>query len=195
MERSEVILIGPIGAGKSTLAALVAGKTGLPQCSMDRYRWQYYAEIGYDLKHAKELGKQHGFGAIYDYWQPFEAHAVQRLLAEHSNCVIDLGAGHSVFEDPQLFERAREALAPYRNVVLVLPSADENESIEVLARRAQSASQDVLELNAHFVRHHSNRSLAKHVVYTNGKTPEETADEVMHLTGLVPSDKPAPDDA
>ena len=194
MERSELLLIGPIGTGKSTLAVLIAEKTGLPRCSMDRYRWQYYAEIGYDAKHAKELGKQHGFRAIYDYWKPFEVHAVQRLLAEHTNCIIDFGAGHSVFEDPRLFECAQEALAPCRNVVLVLPSADENESIEALARRVQSASQDVLELNAHFVRHQSNRSLAKHVVYTNDKTPEETAEEVMQLTGLVPSNKPDPGD-
>ena len=167
MERSELILIGPIGAGKSTLAALIAEKTGLLQCPMDRYRWRYYAEIGYDPEHAKELRKEHGFHAIYEYWKPFEAHAVQRLLAEHWNCVIDFGAGHSVFEDPDLFEYAREALAPFRNVVLVLPAADENDSIEALARQSQSTSKAVIELNAHFVRHHSNRSLAKHVVYTN----------------------------
>ncbi len=54
MERSELILIGPIRAGKSTLAALIAEKTGLPQCSMDSYRWQYYAEIEYDPEHANE---------------------------------------------------------------------------------------------------------------------------------------------
>ncbi len=195
MERNELILIGPMGAGKSTLARLIAEKTGLPQCPMDRYRWQYYAEIGYDHEHAEELGRDHGFRAVYDYWKPFEAHAVQRLLAEHSDCVIDFGAGHSVFEDPELFECVRGALEPFRNVVLVLPSADENESIEVLARRAQSPSQDALELNVHFVRHHSNRNLAKHVVYTNGRTPEETAQEVMRLTGLKSSNKADAGDA
>lgn len=193
MERSELILIGPMGVGKSTLAALIAEKTGLPHCPLDKYRWEYYAEIGYDAEHAAELRKQQGFRAVYEYWKPFEAHAVERVVAEHSDCVIDFGAGHSVFEDPELFERVRGALEPFRNIVLVLPSADENESIETLTRRAQSPSPD--ELNVHFVRHHSNRSLAKHVVYTNGKTPEGTAEEVMHLTGLAPSGKPDPGDA
>ena len=190
MERNELILIGPIGAGKSTLGALIAKRTGLRQYAMDEYRWQYYDEIGYDAKHVKDIEKQHGFRAVYSYWKPFEAHAVQRMLVEQSDCVIDFGAGHSVFEDAQLFERVREALSPFRNVVLILPSADEDESIEVLANRIQSASQDVHELNAHFVRHHSNRILAKYVIYTNGKTPEETAEEVIQLTGLVPSSKP-----
>jgi len=132
----------------------------------------------------RELQKQRGFRAVYEYWKPFEAHAVERLVSEHSNCVIDFGAGHSVFEDTELFERVRKALTPFQNVVLLLPCPDADESIRTLADRQGSSSQDILELNAHFVRHHSNHSLATHVVYTNGKTPEETADEVMGLTGL-----------
>jgi hypothetical protein len=40
---------------------------------------------------------------------------------------------------------------------------------------------DVLELNEHFVKHPSNRQLAKRVVYTRDKTPDETCEEVLHL--------------
>ena len=45
--RSDIILIGPIGTGKSTLGRLLAAKLGLPQVSMDDVRWDYYREIGY----------------------------------------------------------------------------------------------------------------------------------------------------
>lgn len=59
-----------------------------------------------------------------DNWKPFEAYAVERMMADRPLAVIDFGAGHSVFEDETLFERVRVALEPFPNVVLLLPSAD-----------------------------------------------------------------------
>lgn len=40
--KSDIILIGPIGAGKSTVGALLADRLGLPQCSMDDLRWDSF---------------------------------------------------------------------------------------------------------------------------------------------------------
>src|SRR5579862_3523609 len=62
---STVILIGPIGAGKSTLGALLATKLGVPQRPMDRHRWNYYNEIGYDQELADRLQKEQGFAGLY----------------------------------------------------------------------------------------------------------------------------------
>lgn len=39
---SDIILIGPIGAGKSTLGERLLEKLGVTQCSMDERRWDYY---------------------------------------------------------------------------------------------------------------------------------------------------------
>ena len=39
--RSEIILIGPIGAGKSTIGRLLAERLDLPQVSMDDSRCRY----------------------------------------------------------------------------------------------------------------------------------------------------------
>jgi shikimate kinase len=184
VHKLEIILIGPIGSGKSTLGKLIAEKLGLPQCSMDDHRWRYYDEIGYDREKAKTIGDEEGFLGVYRYWKPFEVYAVERLLSGHSGCVIDLGAGHSVYEDGELFERARRVLEPYDNVVLVLPSPDPNESIRELRERNNKNLGREFDLNAHFVTHHSNYDLAKHVVYTAGKEPEETRDEILSLVRL-----------
>lgn len=178
--RKEIVLIGPIGAGKGTVGRLLAEKLGLPKCSMDKVRLEYYAEIGYDDDFASLLGKEVGFWAVYLYWKEFECHAVERLVTEHHNCVIDMGAGHSVYENDNQLGRVARALAPFQNVVLVLPSPDPDESCRILSeRRGERSGESGLDLNEHLIRHHSNARLATITVYTEGRTPEETRDGIL----------------
>jgi shikimate kinase len=173
-----------MNAGKSTVGKLLSEKLGLPQCSMDAVRWEYYKEMDYSEETARQIAEKEGFAGVYRYWKPFEAHAVERLLAEHSQCVIDFGAGHSVYEDEALFARIQQVLAPYPNVVLLLPSPDLEESIRILHARVGAPAPDEFDLNAHFVKHHSNYDLARIVVYTEGKTPEQTRDEILAAVGF-----------
>lgn len=182
---SEIILIGPQGAGKSTIGALLSERLGLPQRSMDTQRWDYYREIGYDDALAQQKRETEGAWGIIQYWKPFEAYAVERLLSEHQNCVIDFGAGHSVYEDALLFERVRRALAPYPNVVLLMPSPDLDETLQILNERNQELPDDIRNTNEHFVRHPSNYELAKLTVYTKGQTPEETGNEILNLLNIL----------
>ncbi len=187
---SDIILIGPIGSGKSTQAKLLAEKLGLPRCSLDDVRWEYYNEIGYDRERADTIRESGGFAGVYRYWKPFEIHAVERLLSEHSGCVIDFGGGHSVYEDDALFARAQRALAPYENVVLLLPSPDLDESIRVLRERTRSRPGADFFFNSEFdyflywVKSPCNFELARTIVYTEGKTPEQTAIEVLGALNL-----------
>jgi shikimate kinase len=176
---SDIILIGPMSAGKSTQGELLSEKLQIPRRSMDDLRFAYYQEIGYDEELAKQIAERDGFLGLYRYWKPFEIHAVERLLAEHTGCVIDFGAGHSVYEDADLFARAQRALAPYENVVLLLPSPDLDESVRLLNERTGGCVSEGFDFCDHFVRHHSNHDLAKIVVYTHGKTPQETRDEIL----------------
>ena len=92
-----VIPIGPIGAGKSTLGRLVAEALGVPQISMDDIRFKYYREIGYDDAVAKQRYAADGFWGVYRYWKPFEAYAVERVLAEHADSVTYELATHIVY--------------------------------------------------------------------------------------------------
>ncbi|NER80316.1 MAG: shikimate kinase [Leptolyngbya sp. SIO1D8] len=178
---SDIILIGPQSAGKSTVGALLANQLDIPQCSMDEKRWNYYKEIGYDEALAKQKREMEGAWGIIQYWKPFEAYAVERLLSEHTNCVIDFGAGHSVYDDPSLFQRVQKVLSPYPNVVLLLPSPDLDKSIHILNERNKRLPDDIRSTNEYFVRHPSNYELAKFTVYTETKTPQETCDEILRL--------------
>jgi len=179
--KSDIILIGPISAGKSTVGSILASKLGISQCSMDDLRWDYYKEIGYDEELAKYKRETEGFWGICQYWKPFEAYAVERLLSEYQECVIDFGAGHSVYEDAVLFQRVKQALAPYPNVILLLPSPDLDESVKILNERNEYVPDGKPNINEHLVRHNSNYQLAKFTVYTKDKTPTETCDEILKL--------------
>jgi shikimate kinase len=179
---SDIILIGPIGVGKSTIGALLARKLGVSRVSLDEVRFKYYRQIGYDEMLAERIGREQGFRALYSYWKPFEAYAVERVLAEFSDCVIDFGAGHSVYEDEALFARVRHALQPYANVVLLLPCANLDESVRILRARHGEYTSHGMDFHEHFVKHSFNHALAKVVVYTNEKTPAEACDEILKKT-------------
>jgi shikimate kinase len=191
-ERSAIVLIGPMCAGKSTVAKLLAESLGVENFAVDDHRWDYYEQTDYDKKKAARIIEAEGMVALLKYMKPFEAYAVEKIMAEKSNCVIDFGAGHSVYEDEGLFKRVQGALADCENVILLLPSADLDESTQILnARFTELLEREVgrvdpglLDLNEHFVKEPSNHTLAKLVVYTNGKEPKETADEIIERLQL-----------
>jgi shikimate kinase len=193
MDNRTIILIGPMMVGKSTIGRLLSERLGLEQKVLDDLRWDYFNEIGYDEKETRRIVEQEGMTGLLAYWKPFEVHAVERVLAEHSNCVIDFGAGYTVQEDEGLFGRVEKALAPYEHVFLLRPSPDDDESVQVLNERMATLLREVgqpeeripavLAANENFVKHPANGRLAKQVVYTEGMTPEETFEEIIGLIG------------
>jgi shikimate kinase len=173
-----VILIGPMGTGKSTQGGLLAERLGVRRVALDEIRFDYYKEIGWSEEAQQEIADRGGVAGVISYWKPFEVYSVGRLLEDHRNCVIDFGAGQSVYTDEAKFAKVRDLLAPYPNVMLLLPSPDPDRSIEVLRDR-WTPKINGMDINRYFMTNPSNRQLAKILVYTNGKTAEETAEEVL----------------
>ena len=195
---SNILLIGPLCAGKSTIGQLLAEKLGLPQCSMDALPLQYFTELGFDPQRVEILSETEGWVAVYDYMLEFGVRAIERLLAEYSGHVIDFGAPYSIYENDALLERVKKAFSPCRNVILLLPSLDLDESTRVVKERMSKRDghteirrilQGVLretgvDYEELYVKHHSNFQLAQVVVYTQGKTPEQTRDEIIGRLNL-----------
>jgi len=187
MIRSTVILIGPMSTGKSTLAKKLAKKLGVPRVELDEVRQRFYQEIGYNEKFASEIVGEEGMKGLIEYWKPYEAHAVERALQVYKDCVIDFGAGHSVYEDQALFQRVDQALKPYQFVFLILPSPDLDRSVEVVNERFSQllidevgkVDPELLDLNEQFVRHPSNHLLSKKTFYTEGRSVLKTCQAML----------------
>lgn len=186
--RKGIVLIGPICAGKSTLAGLLADKLGMPRVEMDELRWKYFEGTGYSKDEARQIYHAEGNLGVLRYSKQFEAEMVEKMLAHHPKAVIDFGAGHSIYDNAADLERVSRALKPF-NVVLVLPFEDEDKSIAVLNTRFKALlerekldpSQEMMDMNTGFVRHPANRQLANIVLYTEDKTAKESCTELLVL--------------
>ena len=185
--KSVVILIGPMSAGKSTLAGMLAKKLGVPRIELDEVRQRFYGEIGYSEMYASDIVGKEGMQGLIEYWKPFEAHAVERALEEYRNCVIDFGAVHSVYEDEALFQRVQKVLQPHKFVIQLLPSPDLDRSVEIVNQRFSEmlikvvgkVDPELLALNEHFVRHPSNNLLAKKTFYTEDRSAKKTCQAIL----------------
>ena len=159
----------------------------LPFCSVDNVRSSYYERVGYDKSLAAKIAaSEQGIQGVLGYSKPFEVQMIEEILADHHG-IIDFGASNSVYDDSELFVRIEKILAPYPNVILLLPSPDAEETAEILKNRlttmlieaGKDFTDELFELNEYFIKHPSNRQLAKLVVYTKGKTPEEICSKLM----------------
>ena len=183
--RSEtIILIGPEGSGKSTVGKLIAKSLERELYSLDRHRDELYAPYNYDKALADKIYDENGLWAFYEHWKTFEYQAVSHILQnaskegdEFHGKVLDLGAGHSVYEKPEELEKIEEMIKPYNNVILLMPCEDVDEAVKI----TESRRGHELGLNKHFMEHVSNKRLAKHIIYTKDATPEESAERVLGI--------------
>lgn len=179
--RSEIILIGPMGVGKSFIAELLSKKIGKPHIVVDQIRFDYYLKIGFDRETERKIGEEKGFfNGVYRYWKPYELYSIKRILADFTNCIFDFGAGHSVYEDDNMFEKAKEILSKFKNIMLLLPSKDLQESIDFLVNRNHMENDDEgNKMLKHFIEHHSNYDLCNHIIYVKDKTPDDILKEIL----------------
>jgi shikimate kinase len=182
-----IILIGPMCAGKSSVAKKLSDITGLPWCEMDDVRFEYYKEIGFTREKEKEVFQKNGLKGVLNYWKPFEAHSVKRILEDYPNHIIAFGGGHSVYENEELFDKVYNILKNYKHIFLLLPSKNNEISLETLNKRLSKLTdnKDAFELNEYLINHESNEKLAKHIIYTQNKTIEEVAKEVISISNIT----------
>ncbi len=157
-----VVLVGPMGAGKSTVAALLADAWGLPVRDTD-------ADI--------EAAEGRSISDIFvddgeDHFRVLEAKAVSEALAAHDG-VLALGGGAVL--DP----RTRELLAGHRVVFLRVGLSEAVKRVGLGTGRPLLLGNVRARIKALLdERTPVYESVATQVVETDGRTPDDVAAEV-----------------
>lgn len=178
MERSEPVLIGPVCAGKSSVAAGLAGRLGVDHVNLDVLMNGYFVDCpDFEAEPYNDLARN-GFLPAYRYSEAALAYSLERVLQDHRDCVFDIGAGYTSFLDRRFHSRAAAALKPFSRVVLLLPDPDPEKSVSVLRSRCVKArGQDWIHEGVDFIEHwvtdDQNQRLATEVIYTGDEQPEQ----------------------
>lgn len=164
--QNSIILIGPMGSGKSTIANLLCKKCNMPRVSLDN---------------REQLSNLYEQRQNFDSFKEFEFFLTGTVLTNLPEpVIIDFGAGHSIYEDEAMFLEMQSLLSRFSNVTLLMPSEDKEESITILNQRKgiEAGSEKDFD-NRHFVNMPCNYVLANITEYTKDKTPEQITDEII----------------
>lgn len=185
MPENSILLIGPMGVGKTCVAKALSEALGLPYVDSDALRWAYFArQPDYDGQKVEALFEASRGTDAFRYMKPFEARFTVHLLENGEDRVIDFGAGYSVYEDEVLFEWVRSAFAKYRHVLLLRYSKGEAESLAVLRERHPDVPPALYEaLNRVFIESPCNALLATHTIDTKDKTIQEVVALALEMIG------------
>ena len=85
-----IIFIGPIGAGKSTIAKMVAEELSIPSFSLDEEE-HLAASVGFEIERYKRMWKENGLLDAYEYRRSFYDRLVPLFLESHVHGVLDFG--------------------------------------------------------------------------------------------------------
>ncbi len=160
-----MVLVGPMGAGKTTLADLLAQRWGVAVRDTDA---DIVAAQGREISDIFVDDGEAAFRAL-------EREAVARALAEHDG-VLSLGGGAVLDED------TRALLADHTVVFLQVGLTDAVKRVglgtsrPLLMGNVRSRVKALLDERTPIY-----ASVATHTVDTDGRTPDEVADEVEAL--------------
>ncbi len=177
---SNIIVIGPIRSGKSTICKKLSEKLQMTHFDMDEQREYLYPEMGYSNEIAEAEFDLKGIEGWYLYQKDFELNAVKIALSKNNNAVIEFGGGQSVYEEKSRVEEFINLMSEEEYVFLLLPCADIQKSLEILDKRIGDEDAEKI-LNRKFINSYTNKQVARFTIYTEGKTPEETIEEIISL--------------
>ncbi|MEU9330636.1 shikimate kinase [Streptomyces canus] len=157
MTGPQVVLVGPMGVGKSTVGQLLAERLGVGYRDTDD---DIVAEQGRTIAEIFVDAGESAFRAI-------EKAAVRRALAEHDG-VLALGGGSILDADTRALLAGQQVVYLSMDVEEAVKRTGLNAARPLLAVNPRKQWRELME-----ARRHLYESIATTVVATDGRTPEE----------------------
>lgn len=184
-----IILIGPVSAGKSSIAESLSQKLHVPETPLDYIAGYYYVRQGVDLIALAKILNEKTVIEYVDFMREYELNAALAVCEDFSQSIISFGAGHAYYTKQDQIDRLLSLKGKTPNIFLILPSEDNNESEKILADRIDNNRKNVPEekrsarnkMNHLFIESTSMKQLTHHVVYMNGRSIEEASQEIITL--------------
>ncbi|MFK4101801.1 shikimate kinase [Streptomyces sp. NPDC019531] len=163
-----VVLVGPMGVGKSTVGQLLAGRLGVGYRDTDD---DIVTEQGRTIA---EIFVDEG----EPVFRTIEKAAVERALAGHDG-VLSLGGGSILDEDTRALLAGQRVLYLSMDVEEAVKRTGLNAARPLLAVNPRKQWRELME-----ARRHLYESIATAVVVTDGRTPEEVTDIALDALEL-----------
>ncbi|MFI6804708.1 shikimate kinase [Streptomyces luteogriseus] len=163
-----VVLVGPMGVGKSTVGQLLAERLGVGCRDTDE---DIVAEQGRTIAEIFVDEGESAFRAI-------EKKAVQRALAEHDG-VLALGGGSILDADTRVLLAGQQVMYLSMDVEEAVKRTGLNAARPLLAVNPRKQWRELME-----ARRHLYEEVATAVVATDGRTPEEVTQAALDALEL-----------
>ena len=169
-----IVLIGPIGVGKTTLAEMISAQLGIPHLNFDLLD-EEREPLGFrgdDEFHAREKGRLQQMRYLARFTVPL----VKRLAKRHPAAVLDCGGtefvGITTGERASLQANVRRLRLKYIAAILPFRSIPKSRAF-MAGRRTLNEFDELLLSNPSYA------LLANRVFYTRGRPLEMVAEEII----------------
>lgn len=181
-----IILVGPVGVGKSTIAYYLNRKYGIKIIEADDdFVFDYMRKNNISINHFRDIYREKGADIalmeLEKICTPLFYDLFTRVASSDELVVIDTGGNKMLFRDCHNFNTINSVIQKFYNSFLLLPSNDINWSLDLLYSRFHSRVNEpenriVLESDCY-------RELTHHLIYTGDdehKIVFERVDRILH---------------
>ena len=187
--KNSILLIGPLASGKSTIALKLSEIIEVNNYPVDRLKWYYRFNNGYNLSIGTNLLKNKGFEYLIEYANSFFGIAELKTILSQFSGVIDFGAIDTYCDNIVKYNELKSVFENYPNSFLILPTPNVETNISILSERLikryeyhafkKEIVESYIEMNNVILRTQFLYKIAKHTIYIEEKDIYDLCREII----------------
>jgi shikimate kinase len=187
-----IVLIGAMGIGKTTISNLICEQNkAYSVIDSDAMKGGLVEKLGFDEKEYQKIFNQKGWLESNNYASSYlnPSHLELILDIASNNKIINIGGDLIDWDNFEYFEKCKNYLEQYPNVILLVFSNDLKENYDELSERIKSRPnsdsvktlQQKVEYNFRFLKSKLFQIVSKHIIETKGKSLSEVVNEIIQI--------------